>query len=271
MGEKCLATDGQDLSSWLNAATPWEADNGALIQEIVERQRPDNLCAGLGSELRDSRFSEDLIKECADILGLEYSNQMVRRATPTNPNMRLGYFGEVIAAGCLRDFDGCRVLIQKPSFAIAPNQSLPGSDVLAAIVNTGEIEALIFVEAKVRTTRDKDVIIQGARQSISDSQDEHASMIGFVLRRLHESQDEAFLPFLNYLKGRQDGTVNDLPYVYLVLEQGTWSVDDLSVLDEICPLPPGFRVSIVEIENLGQLVGESYAWIGAVVDEDDNE
>lgn len=96
-------------------------------------------------------------------------------------------------------------------------------------------------------------------------------MIGFVLRRLYESDEEAFGLFLNYLSRRKVGTPDDFQYVYLVLERGAWSVDDVSDLDEICPLPSGFRVSVVEIENLAQLVGQSYAWIGMVVDEHDDE
>lgn len=263
--------DAQGISSWLEAATPWQAENGALVQAIVERQRPDHLFAILAAELRDSRFPEDLFEECAEILGLEYSAQLVRSVTPTIPNMRRGYFGEMIAAGCLQEFDGCWILVQKPSFAITPNQSLPGTDVLAAYVDNGQITSLIFTEAKVRTARDRNVLLQAAQQAISDSQNEYAPMIGFVLRRLYESDKEAFGLFLDYLNRRRVGPTDDFQYVYLVLERGAWSVGDVSDLDEICPLPSGFRVSVVEIEDLAQLIGESYAWIGLVVDEHDNE
>ena len=263
--------DVQGIFSWLDAATPWQADNGVLVQTIAERQRPDNLHAVLAAELRDTRFPNDLFEECAEILGLEYSAQLVRSVTPTNSNMRRGYFGEMIAARCLQEFDGCWILVQKPSFAITPNQSLPGTDVLAAYVDNGEITSLIFTEAKVRTARDRNVLLQAAQQAISDSQNEFAPIIGFVLRRLYESDKEAFGSFLNYLNRRRVGTTDDFQYVYLVLERGAWSVDDVSDLDEICPLPSGFRVSVVEIENLAQLVGQSYAWIGMVVDEHDDE
>ena len=265
------ATDGQSISRWLEAATPWAAENGALVQPIAERQRPDQLYALLAAELQNTRFPQDLFEECAEILGIEYSGQLIRSVTPTNPNMRLGYFGEMVADRCLQEFDGCWILLQKPSFAIAPNQSLPGTDVLAAFVNDGEIETLVFVEAKVRTGRDRRVVLQAARQAIADSQNEFASIIAFVVRRLHESNDHMFRPFLNYLERRRSGTLDDLPYVYLVLEQGAWSDNDVLVLDDLCPLPPGFRVSVVEVENLAQLVRQSYAWIGAVVDELDDE
>ncbi len=202
---------------------------------------------------------------------MEYSDALVKSVTPTNPEMRLGYFGEMIAACCLRDFDGCWIAVQKPSFAITSDQSLPGTDVLAAFVNDGEIQDLVFVEAKVRTTRERRVVLQAARQAIADSENEHAPMIAFVLRRLHESDDQMFKPFLNYLARRQGGDQDDLPYVYLVLEQGAWSDNDVAVLDDICPLPPGFRVSVVEIENLAELVRQSYSSIGMVVDEHDDE
>ena len=138
--------------------------------------------------------------------------------------------------------------------------SLPGTDVLAAFVNDGEIQNLVFVEAKLRTARERRIVLQAARQAIADSENGHAPMIAFVLRRLHESDDQMFKPFLNYLARRRGGDQGDLPYVYLVLEQGTWSGNDVSVLDDICPLPPGFRVSVVEIGNLAELVRQSYSW-----------
>lgn len=262
---------GQKISDWLEAATSWPADNGALIQAIVEGQRPDNLLAFLAAELQDARFPQGLLEECAEVLGLEYSNELIRSVTPTNPTLRLGYFGEMVAATCLRDFDGCWIVVPKPSFAIDPNQSLPGTDVLAAFLNGGEIECLVFVEAKVRTSRSRSVVLQAARQSISDSQHEYASMIGFVVRRLYESHDQMHGPFLRYLRRRHDGASDDVPFVYLVLERGAWSDDDADLLDDLAPLPQGFRVSVVEIEKLAELVQESYARIGMAVDEHDDE
>ena len=262
---------GQSISVWLEAATPWAADNGATVQAIVEGPRPDNLHALLAAELQDTRFPQDLFEECAEILGLEYSTELISSVTPTNPNMRRGYFGEMVAASCLRKFDGLWVLIRKPSFAIAPNQSLPGTDVLAALVNDGEVESLVFVEAKVRTSRSRRVVLQAAQQAISDSQNEHASIIGFVLRRLHDSEDQMLRPFLRYLSRRRDAAANDLPYVYLVLENGAWSDDDVTLLDDLVPLPEGFRVSVAQIENLAELVSDSYALIGVVADEHDDE
>ena len=217
----------------------WSADNGALVQAIAEGQRPDNLLAFLATELQEARFPQGLLEECAEVLGLEYSNELIRSVTPTNPTLRLGYFGEMVAATCLRDFDGCWIVVPKPSFAIDPNQSLPGTDVLAAFLNGGEIECLVFVEAKVRTSRSRSVVLQAARQSISDSQHAYASMIGFVVRRLYESHDQMHGPFLRYLGRRHDGASDDLPFVYLVLERGAWSDDDVDLLDDLAPLPQG--------------------------------
>lgn len=263
--------DVQGISSWLDPATPRQAENGALVQTITELQRPDNLYAVLAVELQETRVSGDLFEECAEILDMDFSNQLVSSMTPTNPNMRKGYFGEMIAARCLQEFDGCCVLVQKPGFAITADQSLPGTDVLAAHLDNGEITSLIFTEAKVRTARDPRVLLQAAQQAISDSENEYSPMIGFALRRIHESDKAAGREFLSFLSRRRDGATNDFQYVYLVLERGAWSVDDVSKLDEICPLPSGFRVSVVEIEKLKQLIDESYARIGMAVDEYDGD
>ena len=211
------------------------------------------------------------MEECAEILGIEHSSQLVRSVTPTIPNMRLGYFGEMIAARCLEEFDSCWIVVQKPSFAIAPNQSLPGTDVLAAFVDDGEIQTLVFVEAKVRTGRDRGVVLLAARQAIADSENEFASMVGAVVRNLYATNDQMFRPFLHYLQRRRTERLDDLPYVYLVMEEGTWSDTDVSVLDELGPLPNGFRVSVVEVQDLAELVRDSYAWVGALVDELDDE
>ena len=256
------------ISVWLGAGEPQEFENGARVQPITELQRPENLLTMLTEELRDARIPPDFVHECAEVLGVDHTLESVQRLAPTIPTMRLGYFGEVLAACCLRDFDGCRIAISKQQFAIAPNQSLPGTDVLAAVVVDGRIEAMIFAEAKVRTTRDRGVVAQASRQAISDAEDRHPTIVGFVLRQLWGSQDPMFRPFLNYFQRRNRGTADDRPYVYLVLEQGNWSDNDVTRLDDLSPLPPGFRITVVEIANLKQLVDQLYAWNGMVADDD---
>ena len=259
------------LSTWLRDFDPWVADNGALVQAVKESDRPADLLSVLANELFEARFTPEVVADYAKVLGVEAASDLVSDLLSTVDNLRRGYFGEVIAAGCLRDIDQCWIPVQKLRSMISSDQSLPGVDVLGAYVNAGRFEALVFVEAKVRTARNRRVVFDAAQELLSDLNSRHTSILFYTLTELKKRDDPMYQAFLDYLKRRDDSDTEDLPYVYLVLEKGKWSDQDISLLDDLAPLPPGFRVSVVEIDNLAELVTAAYSRIGISVDETDDE
>ena len=259
------------LDSWLKCLDTWMANNGAVIQPIQEIDRPTGLVNFLADELTDARFPPELIEGYAEVLGLEATEEFVHNLIPTRTNMRRGYFGEVAAARCLQDFDFCWIPVQKLRSMIGSDQSLPGIDVLGARLADGQFETLIFVEAKVRTTRRRRIALDASKELIADFEREFPTILNFTARELENRTDPMFRPFLHYLKRRQMGETEDLPYVFLLLERGTWQDEDIDLLDELTPLPTGFRVSVIEIDNLAQLVEAAYSAIGVGVDSNDDE
>ena len=259
------------VAPWLQGSAPSTADSGALIQLIAETSRPADLVSTLARELVEARFPPQLLADYADVLGIRSASEILHGLAPRRPKIRRGYFGEVIAASCLRDLDGCWIPVQKLRSMITSDQSLPGIDVLGARIAEDGFKTLIFVEAKVRTTRDRRVILKATQELLVDFEKQFPSILHFTAIQLQQRADPMYRPFLAYLKRRGQLDTEDLPYVYLLLEKGIWSQDDLSFLEDIAPLPTGFRISVIEIDNLAKLVDDAYASIQILVDDSDDE
>ncbi|MYE89423.1 hypothetical protein F4X33_10545 [Candidatus Poribacteria bacterium] len=265
------STNHPSISDWLVCSETSASDNGAHVQTITEMCRPSNLSSTLAREIEDARFHPQLIADYAKVLGVQSASDLVHSFLPKGTTIRRGYFGEVLAASCLRDFDHCWIPVQKLRSMITSDQSLPGIDVLGAHVADDRFEALIFVEAKLRTVRDRRVVLDAAIELIADFERRYPSILHFAATELMKTQDPMYQPFLDYLKRREQRETEDLPYVYLVQEKGLWSEDDIELLEDLVPLPNGFRISIVEIDDLGDLVEDAYSAVGILVDDDDDE
>ena len=259
------------IPAWLKCREPLEIESGALVQAIEERQRPSGLSSGLANELREARFPPRLLQDYADVLGINATSKIVRGLIPSGSKIRRGYFGEVISACCLRDFEGCWIPVQKLRSMVSSDQSLPGIDVIGAHVVENRFEALVLVEAKVRTIRDRRVILSASQELLSSLEEKFPSVLHFTAVQLQQRNDPMYWPFLEYLKRRDQNDTQELPFVYLLYEKGAWSDQDLSQLDDLAPLPKGFKVSVIEIANLAQLIDSSYTLINVEVDDSDDE
>jgi hypothetical protein len=77
-------------------------------------------------------------------------------------SVRRGDFGEVLAAEAAEDFDGLVVPVRKLRYQIDPNQTLPGSDVVAFVFSddgSDELDDLEFIESKYRTNPPTDIAV----------------------------------------------------------------------------------------------------------------
>ena len=154
---------------------------------------------------------------------------------------------------------------------VSSDQSLPGIDVIGAHVVENRFEALVFVEAKVRTVRDRRVILSASEELLSSLEEKFPSMLHFTAVQLQQRGDPMYRPFLEYLKRRDQNDEQELPFVYLLYERGAWSDQDLSQLDDLAPLPKGFKVSVIEIANLAELIDSTYSLINVTADDSDDE
>ena len=161
--------------------------------------------------------------------------------------------------------------VQKLRSMVSSDQSLPGIDVIGAHVVENRFEALVLVEAKVRTIRDRRVILSASQELLSSLEEKFPSVLHFTAVQLQQRNDPMYWPFLEYLKRRDQNDTQELPFVYLLYEKGAWSDQDLSQLDDLAPLPKGFKVSVIEIANLAQLIDSSYTLINVAVDDSDDE
>ena len=263
--------NSQSLPEWLVPSDTWVADNRVQVQSIVECNRPANLTSFLADELRDSRFPPEFIIECAQVLGIDETSEIIAELMPGRQTMRRGYFGETLAACCLRDFDGYRLPVQKLRSMISSDQSLPGIDILGAHFVDGRIEALALAEAKLRTNREPRIVLSAARELIDDFRVERPNVLISTLIKLQESGDPMFPLMLDYLQRRRQDETEDFPYVFLVLEAGNWIDNDVELLDDLMPLPERFRVTVIEIHELAQLVDDAYSLVGVLADRNDDE
>ena len=154
---------------------------------------------------------------------------------------------------------------------ISSDQSLPGIDILGAHVVDGRIEALVFAEAKLRTNRQRGIVLSATNELVGDFQVERPNIIISALIQLKQTNDPMFPLMLDYLRRRSQEETEDLPYVYLVLEAGNWTDGDVDLLDDLAPLPDRFRVTVVEIQGLTQLVDDAYGLVGLLADQNDDE
>ena len=261
----------QSLSDWLIPAKTWAADNGVLVQPIVERAKPPDLNTLLADELRDARFPPEFVADCAAVLGISVTSDIMTDLVPKGQSTRRGYFGETIATCCLRDFDGCRIPVQKLRSMISSDQSLPGIDILGAHVVDDRIEALVFAEAKLRTTRQRGIVLSATNELLDGIQAERPNILISALIQLQQTNDPMYSLMLDYLQRRRQEETEDLPYVYLVLEAGNWTDGDIDLLDDLVPLPNRFRVTVIEIQGLAQLVDDAYRLVGLLADQNDDE
>ena len=259
------------IAAWLHPAEPVMTDNGAQLQKLTEGERPANIVEILSSELREARFPPEVLVDYADVLGLTATEALIRSLLPTGYRIRRGYFGEVLAAGCLRDFEDCWVPIQKLRSMISSDQSLPGVDVVGARLAGGIVEAMVFVEAKVRTSRDVGVVLTAAQSLLEEHAAAFPTILHFVAVQLRQTNDPLYAPFLDYLQRRGQQDTDDAPYIYLLFEKGLWSDEMVSSLDDLEHLPPEFKVVVIEVEGLASLVESAYSSVGIGVDETDDE
>ncbi len=122
-------------------------------------------------------------------------------------SVRRGDFGEVLAAEAIEAFDDLVIPIRKLRYQIDPNQTLPGSDIVAfELGDDGDLLGLHFCESKYRTKPGRGIMVEAIDQLDGDREREFATTINFLAHRLRETDTELYGRFLSYLRLRSERT-----------------------------------------------------------------
>jgi len=155
------------MTAWLDPAHRDPSPYGFEVTDLPERSRPSaDLIGGLGELVVRAKTRPDVLERMAQALGWEDALSRLRRG---RKEVRRGDFGEAVACDAVEAFDGFSVPIRKLRYQLDPEQTLPGTDVVAFHRNEdGSIADLHFLECKLRTFRDVTVGVEAHDQLSKD-------------------------------------------------------------------------------------------------------
>jgi hypothetical protein len=262
------------LHTWLRKEDRGTAPGNVLavtdIQEFCERS--DDIGQHLSHLVREARFDAGFLASMAEQLGWSrVRDDIITRAMSGNATAKRGEFGEVLVSGILEEFDGYIVPVRKMRFKITPGQSLPATDMLGLALNTdGNISEVLYVESKLRTTRDDMVAVDGYKQLQNDYSSKLPDMLTFVANRLYEWNHPLYESFRDYMGDRLDNRDKDGFCLSLCFDTDEWQERALVNLEDYGISDPTPRVFVIRLSNLRALTDEVFAGVGVteVIDDD---
>jgi hypothetical protein len=259
--------DSVMLKNWLSSSCP----NPSPYQkfELIETTEKSELTAEtreyLCSELIKARINLEAFEALAKRLGWAKVEELLRRnVLPTLPNMKRGFFGEILICKILEEFSGYIIPIQKWKYVITKNQSLPGTDAIAVKMKDDLITEVIFIESKLRTSPNANVALEGYRQLQADYSIEIPVMVAFVLSRLQEQKSPLFSAFNSYFLGRLEKTSSEKFYLGLTFDKDVWDDKVLNKLEGEVEKTgyPKLTVNKVCLAGLAHQISKNYKDIG---------
>lgn len=172
--------------------------------------------------------------------------------------VRRGDFAEVLAAEAAEALDEMLVPVRKLRYQIDPNQTLPGSDVVAFVVDDDEsVDDLEFIESKYRTDPDMDLAVDAHEQLASDRDDGYATTINFLANRLREMNADLYEAFIEFL--RQRNVKDSRHTVALTFDDDNWEDEIADNLDDLPEHLPELWLRLFPLPEVVQLIEEVYA------------
>lgn len=265
------------IATWLNSTertpNPYAQFKLLDVEESVSPSGPvrDYVTA----LLRESRFDPEFLAAMAELLGWETVRESIAPgAEPAMTSTKRGDFGEVLITALLEEVHGYTIPVRKLRFKVTRNQLLTGTDALGVKINNeGVITEVCFVESKLRTaTRnegDRTLAVAGCDQLKKDYDSKLPDILQFVAQRLHETEDELFEPFVEYMGTRRDTTDLDTFCLGLVWDHEEWEEQILQNLEDHTDLVPRLVVHAVRINDLGAISDAMFAQVGVLEVSDD--
>lgn len=171
---------------------------------------------------------------------------------------RIGDWGEVFCGLVLDQFRGYTLPIKKLCWKINNEKSLFGTDVFAVKqADNGDVESLIYSESKVRTTYSKHIGKEAYESLYKDNGDSLPDIIDFISRvyfhkgdyEMAHKFDDVFLNIEKYDKEFQ---------IFLLFDKGIWKDEILEILNELPPELENLFVTVILIDDLRDLIDETY-------------
>jgi hypothetical protein len=214
----------------------------------------------------DSIADRAVVQRMAELLG---DDAALARLAAGRTSVVRGDFGEVFAAACVEILEGWRVPVRKLRFKIDPEQTQPGTDIVAIRMNGDEVDALEFIESKLRTGAGLHVAVEAHEQLRADLEKGFGDILEFTAERLAESQPATYEALLRYLERRDlDEESPDQFGIVLVWDRRMWDERVLDNLEDADPLVQPLHVRAAQFEELAYLVASVYARVGLEVLDD---
>lgn len=172
--------------------------------------------------------------------------------------VRRGDFAEVLSAEAAEALDKMVVPVRKLRYQIDPNQTLPGSDVVAfALADDDSIDDLEFIESKYRTDPHVDLAVDAHEQLATDREGGYATTINFLANRLREIDAELYEAFIEFL--RHSDVKDSRHTIVLAFDQVNWDDEIVVDLDDLPEHLPELWLRVFPLEDAIQLIEDVYA------------
>jgi hypothetical protein len=230
------------------------------------------VCSHLLELLQDEFFNSDLIKDASKYLGSSQVKSLIGSKIPLSPNFRKGDFGEMLINAILEQFHDYEIPIRKLRYTVRGDESPHGIDSLAFKAdNEGAISEVCYIESKFRASPDTSAAIDAYKQLKSDYDSKLPAILQFILNRLYELNNPLSVPFLLYLRDRDDTSGIDTFRISLCWENDLWEEKTLENLEEYGSSLPNLDVHVIRIDGVSSIVEMTFSKLGLseVLDEDD--
>ena len=175
-----------------------------------------------------------------------------------NLSVRRGDFGEMLAAEAAEAFDGSIVPVRKLRYQIDPSQTLPGSDVVALIVDHNDnIVNLDFIESKYRGNPPSGLAVDAYYQILDDRAERYVTTLNFIAHRLSELDSSLYASFLRFLEDRD--IAETYTTVSLSFDKRNWKESIATQLDDVTDLIPDVQLRLFFLTRATELVDDVYS------------
>ncbi len=258
------------IRNWLEAEPRPSSNYSFGITDINETTPPTPPTASeLASLMREEYWGESYIAELAERYGMDnVKERLLEVRSGARLSVRRGDFGEALSAQFLSEIEGYAVPVKKLRYKATANQLLLGTDCIGIKMIDEEISEICFIEAKLRTTFDVSVAVDGYKQLEKDYESVTPEILTFIARRLNDAGDPLAGAFESYIFSRNV----DLDTFKLLIfhEHRTWNERILQNLeDEGVEIGP-FTAYAAKIHDLALLSDATFNELGVTeVFEDD--
>jgi hypothetical protein len=170
-----------------------------------------------------------------------------------------GEFGEILCTDILEKFFDYIIPFYKLRVAnINPDLSEHGIDVYGIKMKDDEISEISFIESKVRTNYEENILIEALDQLDNYFQDSLVDWHEFCLKQFFSTKSNYFEPFMRYLNNRLD-----LQHIYsfklfLNIDKESWDDWIITNLSDSEKTLPKLEVLIIQVQKLAEFIHYIY-------------